>query len=181
MDISKHKQHLLSEIKINNPVLGKLSMEEFLDYKDRAQDEFYNYEENISEEEREDFDRYNNQIENSNTLKDIDDALLWLYSGDQKNVDAIKNGLQEDISGFEIGKTTQTNTGKTTVTAIDPETQSVTWKVDKDITNDDIHKDLSVLINKLELYKKKYPDTQKLLSLIQKIKFIRNTFKRSTR
>lgn len=89
--------------------------------------------------------------------------------------------ITEDISGFEIGKTTQTDTGKTTVTAIDPETKSVTWKVDKDITNDDIHKDLSVLINKLELYRKKYPDTQKLLSLIQKIKFIRNTFKRSTR
>lgn len=181
MDISKYKQILLSEIKIDHPLIGGLSMEDFLDYQDKADDEFFNYSENISDEERGEFDSYWEKVKISNNVKDIDDALLWLYSYDQNTLNDFKNNINEDISDFEIGKTTHTDTGKTTITNIDPETQSVTWKVDNDITNDDIHKDLSVLINKLELYKKKYSDKQKLLSLIQKIKFIRNTFKRSTR
>lgn len=88
--------------------------------------------------------------------------------------------LKEDIGDFQIGKTTTTDTGKTTITDIDPETQSVTWKVNKDLTDDDIHRDLSKLIDKLESNQKRYHDQKRIKQLLQKLKFIRNTFKRTS-
>lgn len=88
--------------------------------------------------------------------------------------------LREDIKDFQIGKTTETPSGKTTITDIDPETQSVTWTVNKDLTDSDIHRDLSKLINKLESNQKRYHDQKRIKQLLQKLKFIRNTFKRTS-
>lgn len=88
--------------------------------------------------------------------------------------------LREDIKDFQIGKTTETPSGKTTITDIDPETQSVTWTVNKDLTDSDIHRDLSKLIDKLESNQKRYHDQKRIKQLLQKLKFIRNTFKRTS-
>jgi predicted metal-dependent hydrolase len=107
--------------------------------------------------------------------KDDEDKMIdweWVNQDD--------NYLEEKIEDFEVGKTTETPTGKTTITDIDPETQSVTWTVNKSINDNDIHKDLSNIIHKLESYKSKYEDKKRLASLLQKLKFIRNTFKRTS-
>lgn len=180
MEIRDSKNFLLKEIKINNPSYGGLSMEDFLDYKDKAEEEFDNYSENISDDEREEFDRYSNQVENSKNVKDIDDALLWLFSGDPNTLSDFKNGLSEDVRDFNIGQTSNNNGIKTTVTDVEPETQSVTWDVKKEITDEDIHKKMSSLINDFEKIKlKDFHSRPKLIQLIRDLKTIRNKFSRT--
>ena len=83
---------ILTEIKVNNPMdrFGGLSMEDFLDYKDRAITEFQNYNENIGDDEREEFDEYHNKVEYSENIQDIDEALLWLFSENPVTLDNFK-------------------------------------------------------------------------------------------
>jgi hypothetical protein len=94
--------------------------------------------------------------------------------------DAKNKLLKEDINDFQVGKTSQTKTGKHTITDIDPETQSITWAINKKITDSDIYNDIDSLVRKLELYKDEYNNEKRLNSLLQKLKFIRNTFKRTS-
>lgn len=101
---------------------------------------------------------------------DIKDKLIRYYS-------KIDEGLEDE---FYVGKETETDTAKTVVTDIDNETQSVTWNVTKGLNDSDIHKELTKLINKLESQKKDYNNPKRLAILLQKLKFIRNTFKRTS-
>ncbi len=284
MDEIKRLQQLagiLTEIKVNNPNEKRLSREEFEDLREKVEEEFLNYEENISAEEEDDYWSYMDKVKESDTIKELEDALLWLYSGDQVNVDEtinniiedlneikvnqplspelqtefnfwtklhaeegldnlysgtgegeyrdeseltnqeindfrdkIKpnysqedehyiwynnsdelngysklsggiidregNGLNEDVSDFNIGQSSNTGSRKTTVTDIDPETQSVTWSVKKEVDNDTIHKDLSDLITKFEKVQLiDFHSRPKLIQLVKDLKTIRNKFSRT--
>jgi hypothetical protein len=174
MDIRDSKNFLLSEIKINTPprraVLNTGDRNDIIVYKKGIKW---------------------NDIKDKPFLPDFEnpEEVTWslISFPNEKNTnkmwwndDEINFNINENVDDFQIGKTTQSGTSKTTVTDIDPLTQSVTWKVDKDITDKDLHRELSILINKLESYKKDYKDTKRLASLLQKLKFIRNTFKRTS-
>ena len=91
----------------------------------------------------------------------------------------LKNIL-EDVEDFKIGDVTNSGGRKSIVTDIDKDTQSVTWNIKKELDDKDIHKYLTELINKLDENKKNYYDQKRISNLLQKLKFIRNTFKRSS-
>lgn len=88
--------------------------------------------------------------------------------------------LNEDVSDFNIGQSSETGGRRTTVTDIDPETQSVTWSVKKEVDDSTIHKDLSDLINKFEKVQlKDFHSRPKLIQLVKDLKSIRNKFSRT--
>jgi len=88
--------------------------------------------------------------------------------------------LGEDVRDFKIGQTSEKGGRKTTVTDIDPETQSVTWSVKKDIGDEEIYKNLSDLISKFEkVQTKDFHSRPKLIQLIKDLKTIRNKFSRT--
>ena len=92
----------------------------------------------------------------------------------------ILKDLLEGIEDFHIGKTTNTGDNKTTITDVDQETGSVTWSVKKDISDNEIHKDISSLIKKFETIQvKEFHSRPKLIQLIKDLKTIRNKFSRS--
>jgi len=88
--------------------------------------------------------------------------------------------LNEDVSDFNIGQSSETGGRRTTVTDIDPETQSVTWSVKKEVDDSTIHKDLTDLINKFEKVQlKDFHSRPKLIQLVKDLKSIRNKFSRT--
>lgn len=90
--------------------------------------------------------------------------------------------LSEDVRDFAIGKSTNTSQGKTVVTDIDPETQSVTWSIKKEVNDEDIYKDLTNLIKKFENAQlKDFHSKPKLIQLVKDLKTIRNKFKRTSK
>lgn len=90
--------------------------------------------------------------------------------------------LSEDIdNGFDVGDSKNIKGKIHTITDIDPETQSITWDIKKNLNDDDIHNELTKLINFLMNRKEEYYDYKRLNRLLQKLKFIRNTFKRSSK
>ena len=174
MNIRDAKNRLLSEIKINNP-------NPTFEMWEKLKSSIYDIMDNSwSEELDTEYFSMINKITNGFGLdwnKLSNPKRTELINNTKKLLDKYK--IDEDVNDFTIGKTTQTSQGKTIVTDIDPETQSVTWSVNKNLTDEDIHRDLSKLISKLESNKKNYSDEKRLKSLLQKLKFIRNTFKRS--
>lgn len=86
--------------------------------------------------------------------------------------------LKEELD-FKLGDKSRKGNIVTTVKDIDDETQSVTWDVKNELTDTVIHEELTKLINLLNSNLKNYKDKARLKSLLQKLKFIRNTFKRS--
>ena len=97
------------------------------------------------------------------------------------NITNAKNRLlSEDLERFPIGKITKQGINKTTVTDYNPETQSVTWKVEKDFDEDEIYDDLTKIIENLEkVAVKKFHKNPKLTILIKELKTTRNRLKRS--
>ena len=174
MNIRDAKNKLLSEIKVNNPNPTfeiweklKLSIYDIMDnsWSEELDTEYFSMINKITNGFGLDWNKLSNP------------KRAELINNTKKLLDKYK--IDEDVNDFSIGKTTQTSQGKTIVTDIDPETQSVTWSVNKNLTDEDIHRDLSKLINKLESNKKNYSNEKRLKELLQKLKFIRNTFKRS--
>ena len=174
MNIRDAKNRLLSEIKVNNPNPTfeiweklKLSIYDIMDnsWSEELDTEYFSMINKITNGFGLDWNKLSNP------------KRAELINNTKKLLDKYK--IDEDVNDFSIGKTTQTSQGKTIVTDIDPETQSVTWSVNKNLTDEDIHRDLSKLINKLESNKKNYSNEKRLKELLQKLKFIRNTFKRS--
>lgn len=88
--------------------------------------------------------------------------------------------ISESLGGFEIGDEKVVGGDRHKIVDINPETQSVSWDIRKGMNDGDIHNYLSEIIKKLELGKKDYYDQKRLARLMQKLKFIRNTFKRSS-
>jgi len=175
---------IITEVKVNNPLTKGLSMEEFYELRLGVEEEFENYRENIGENEIEDFNNYLDKVENTDTIQDLDDALEWLYSGDKSQVEETKDhilkGLQEDVSKFKVGQTTQAGGHKSTVTDVDPTTQSVTWNIKKEISDKEIWDDLTKLLNKFEaIHLKDFHSRPKLNSLIRDLKTLRNKFSRT--
>jgi hypothetical protein len=170
MNITNAKNRLLSEINIKPigqlpPKFMTLSeLQKWLKFNDEEFEKLYNA-----------------------VTRDIvgkEELLTWIrqnYGGEklQKLLRYYSN-LDEDIKDFQIGQTSKTKTGKHIITDINPETQSVTWVINNKINDSDIHDDLSNLINKLEGYREDYNNEKRLNSLLQKLKFIRNTFKRTS-
>jgi hypothetical protein len=97
-----------------------------------------------------------------------------------KRLQQLAGLLNEDVSDFHIGQSSETGGRKTTVTDIDPETQSITWSVKKEVDNSTIHKDLSDLITKFEKVQlKDFHSRPKLIQLVKDLKSIRNKFSRT--
>lgn len=185
MDIKDAKNRLLSEIKINNPSKFENFKRNIIKILERDK-EFTD-----DEEQKEDINSYIENIQSSTDENQIKKNLYYyLYSDDNMVQDYIDVALgkasfdpiYEDVNDFTIGKTTQTSQGKTIVTDIDPETQSVTWSLNKGVTDEDIYKDLTNLIQKFEKAQlKDFHNKPKLIQLVKDLKTIRNKFKRTVR
>ena len=97
-----------------------------------------------------------------------------------KRLQQLAGILNEDVSKFKIGQTSQSGGHKSTVTDVDPTTQSVTWNIKKDITDKEIWDDLTKLIKKFETVQvKDFHSRPKLIQLIKDLKTIRNKFSRT--
>ena len=85
--------------------------------------------------------------------------------------------LEIDRRRFKVGDVKRKGDITTKVTDIDDTTNSVSWDVKSEITDDTIKKDLTSLINKFD----KYKDQDKLKELVRELRSIRNRFSRTTR
>lgn len=185
MDIKQHKQFLLSEIKVNDP-FGVDSLVNKLTSKDELEEtlgeigyhwgtyaSIKGYIEQISNDYNVDWDIARSAI----------DKIYEKYKEHIVEYDADEHedeDLDEDVSNFKIGQTSQSDGHKTTVTDVDPTTQSVTWSVKKDITDKEVWDDLTKVIRKFEVIKTKdFHSRPKLIQLIIDLKTIRNKFSRT--
>jgi hypothetical protein len=89
-------------------------------------------------------------------------------------------GINEDVSGFNVGQTKQSDGHKSTVTDVDPTTQSVTWNITKELGDKEIWDDLTKIIRKFETVQvKDFHSRPKLIQLVKDLKSIRNKFSRT--
>lgn len=179
MDIKQHKQFLLSEIKVNDPnKLDLVKNDGEYDYVDTDLikriliKRYPRYEEEI--------DSYCEDIDDTSGYEDINLKDLYedfeTYSGYIDDEDE----LDEGVDDFHIGQTSNNNGIKTTVKDVDNTTQSVTWDVKKEVTDQDIHKKMTQLINDFEKVKlKDFHSRPKLIQLVKDLKTIRNKFSRT--
>lgn len=85
--------------------------------------------------------------------------------------------LSEEL---KVGDTNKSGGRTTTVTDIDPETQSITWKINKEIDDNEVYDDMTKLIDKFsKVQLKDFHSRPKLIQLIKDLKSIRNKFKRT--
>ena len=181
MDEIKRLQQLagiITEIKVNNP--NKLDLTKNngeYDYVDTdivkriLMEKYPIYEDEI--------DSYCADIDETSGYENI--GLKDLYEDFEIYLGYIDDDeLDEDVSDFNIGQSSETGGRRTTVTDIDPETQSVTWSVKKEVDDSTIHKDLTDLINKFEKVQlKDFHSRPKLIQLVKDLKSIRNKFSRT--
>jgi len=181
MDIKQHKQFLLSEIKINNPLRSKWEKYIIEELNNWEYEESVTWDLPVSKNEEKELQ--NNIDKNNGDLRiTIDGWPLAIYNGgtgfefevmDDKNLD-------EDVSNFKVGQTKQSDGHKSTVTDVNTTTQSVTWDIKKDITDKEIWDDLTKIIRKFETIQvKDFHSRPKLIQLIKDLKTIRNKFSRT--
>ncbi len=158
MDIIKQKQFLLSEITINQP--GNLK--KFTDYMHIL--DFFGGELPLRYEQAK-----------QEALRSGYELTLQEYTQADQN-----STMREDVSDFSIGSSKQSDGHKSTVTDVDPTTQSVTWKIEKEIDETEIWNDLNKVIKKFEtIQTKHFHSKPKLIQLIKDLKTIRNKFSRT--
>ena len=99
---------------------------------------------------------------------------------DNNNINARIEGIFNEVSKFKVGDKSRSGDITTQVTDVDDETQSVTWDVKNEITDETIRKDLSSLITKFEkVHMKNFHDKPKLAGLVKELRSIRNRFTRT--
>lgn len=137
-----------------------------------------------------DDDKIFNILKSENNPERFINLLVYYKLVDKNNSEKIKNLLRtgthsdgeyifEDNDWFKVGDKTKSPQGPTIVVHSDPETKSVTWDIKKEITEEEIYKDLSNLISKFESVQlKSFHQKPKLIQLIKSLKTIRNKFKR---
>jgi len=99
---------------------------------------------------------------------------------DDNDLNARIEGVFNEVSKFKVGDKSRKGDITTTVTGVDDETQSVSWDVKNEITDETIRKDLSSLISKFEnVHMKNFHDKPKLSGLVKELRSIRNRFSRT--
>lgn len=172
MDIKQYKQFLLSEIKVTDPsaqyMIIDWERDEPIMFKGNLQQvkkTWWNWLEGGHMEN----ETLYSQEEYDKEMEDMGDDDLF----DDENLD-------EGVDDFHIGQTSNNNGIKTTVKDVDNITQSVTWDVKKEVTDADIHKKMTQLINDFEKVKlKDFHSRPKLIQLVKDLKTIRNKFSRT--
>lgn len=177
MDIKQHKEFLLSEIKVNNPTINPI-INKYKNIIDGAIREYKNLGHNNAGGSL--YDYICNTLDND--IDDEWDNYLSFEEQEQleKDINYYAKNLHEGVDDFHIGQTSNNNGIKTTVKDIDTTTQSVTWDVKKEVTDEDIHKKLTQLISDFEKVKlKDFHSRPKLIQLVKDLKTIRNKFSRT--
>jgi len=154
---------IITEIKVNNPLNYEKIFDECWG---QALDEVGEFSGGNDFEDEE--------VENESEVSEYARELFKQRTGKEYD------DLNEDVSDFNIGQSSETGGRRTTVTDIDPETQSVTWSVKKEVDDSTIHKDLTDLISKFEKVQlKDFHSRPKLIQLVKDLKSIRNKFSRT--
>jgi hypothetical protein len=175
MDITDAKNRLLKEIKVNSPIPT-------FEMWDKLKLSIYNIMESQSSNIfKEEYFSIISKITNGwglnwNELSNVEK--VQLYSQMKKLLN--KYSINEELGDFKLGQSKSTSTGKHTITDMDDTTGSVTWKISKDLDEEEIYNDLTKIIEKLDKIKiNKFHKNTKAYQLTKDLKTIRNKLSRT--